>query len=159
VENIYKFLDKNGVTYERHDHEAVFTVEESKKFSPKLEGVSTKNLFLRDKRGSRHFLVTVPEDKKVDLSILSAKLNSSRLSFASPKRLKSHLGIEPGSVSLLALVNDSEKNVEAFIDKDIWQHEAILCHPLVNTSTLVIPLEDMGHFLKKTGHGIKLIEV
>ncbi|MDP6744150.1 MAG: prolyl-tRNA synthetase associated domain-containing protein [SAR324 cluster bacterium] len=159
VEDIYEFLEANQVEYERHDHEAVFTVEESKKLSPELEGASTKNLFLRDKKGSRHFLVTVPEDKQVDLKALSGKLDCSRLSFASPERLKTHLGIEPGSVSLLALANDNENKVEAFIDQDIWQAEAILCHPLVNTSTLVIPREDMGQFLEKTGHGVKLIEV
>lgn len=159
MEDIYEFLEANQVEYERHDHEAVFTVEESKKLSPELEGASTKNLFLRDKKGSRHFLVTVPEDKQVDLKALSGKLDCSRLSFASPERLKTHLGIEPGSVSLLALANDNENKVEAFIDQDIWQAEAILCHPLVNTSTLVIPREDMGQFLEKTGHGVKLIEV
>ncbi|MEC7887954.1 MAG: prolyl-tRNA synthetase associated domain-containing protein [SAR324 cluster bacterium] len=159
MKDIYEFLEANQVEYERHDHEAVFTVEESKKLSPELEGASTKNLFLRDKKGSRHFLVTVPEDKQVDLKALSGKLDCSRLSFASPERLKTHLGIEPGSVSLLALANDNENKVEAFIDQDIWQAEAILCHPLVNTSTLVIPREDMGQFLEKTGHGVKLIEV
>ncbi|SUZ75376.1 uncharacterized protein METZ01_LOCUS28230, partial [marine metagenome] len=95
----------------------------------------------------------------VDLKALSGKLDCSRLSFASPERLKTHLGIEPGSVSLLALANDHENKVEAFVDQDIWQAEAILCHPLVNTSTLVIPREDMGQFLEKTGHGVKLIEV
>ena len=159
MKDIYEFLEANQVEYERHDHEAVFTVEESKKLSPELEGASTKNLFLRDKKGSRHFLVTVPEDKQVDLKALSGKLDCSRLSFASPERLKTHLGIEPGSVSLLALANDHEKKVEAFVDQDIWQAEAILCHPLVNTSTLVIPREDMRQFLEKTGHGVKLIEV
>ncbi|MEC8939722.1 MAG: prolyl-tRNA synthetase associated domain-containing protein [SAR324 cluster bacterium] len=159
MKDIYEFLEANQVEYERHDHEAVFTVEESKKLSPELEGASTKNLFLRDKKGSRHFLVTVPEDKQVDLKALSGKLDCSRLSFASPERLKTHLGIEPGSVSLLALANDNENKVEAFIDQDIWQAEAILCHPLVNTSTLVIPREDMRQFLEKTGHGVKLIEV
>jgi Ala-tRNA(Pro) deacylase len=86
-------------------------------------------------------------------------LDSSRLSFASPERLKTHLGIDPGSVSLLALANDSENNVEAFIDQDIWEDEAILCHPLVNTSTLVVPRKDMKLFLEKTGHGVRLIEV
>jgi len=106
--DIYEFLDANNVSYERHDHPEVFTVEESKKLSPELNGASTKNLFLRDKKGIRHFLVTVPEDKKVDLKALSSALDSSRLSFASPERLKTHLGIDPGSVSLLALANDSE---------------------------------------------------
>ena len=112
MKSIYEFLEKNKVEYERHDHEAVFTVEESKQLSPELDGASTKNLFLRDKKGSRHFLVTVPEDKQVDLKALSGKLDSSRLSFASPERLKMHLGIEPGSVSLLALANDYDNKVE-----------------------------------------------
>ena len=157
--DIYEFLDANNVSYERHDHQAVFTVEESKILSPELNGASTKNLFLRDKKGLRHFLVTVLEDKKVDLKALSYVLDSSRLSFASPERLKKHLGIDPGSVSLLALVKDSENNVEVFIDKEIWEDEAILCHPLVNTSTLVVPHKDMKSFLEKTGHGVRLIEV
>ena len=157
--NIYEFLDANNVSYERYDHPAVFTVEESKRLSPELEGASTKNLFLRDKKAIRHFLVTVPEDKKVDLKALSSVLETSRLSFASPDRLKTHLGIEPGSVSLLALANDKENNVEVFIDREIWEDTAILCHPLVNTSTLVIPRESMERFLEKTGHGLRLIEV
>ena len=159
MRDIYEFLEENEVGYERHDHEAVFTVEESKQLSPELEGASTKNLFLRDKKGSRHFLVTVQEDKQIDLKALSGKLDSSRLSFASPERLKTHLGIEPGSVSLLALVNDEIKNVEAYIDKEIWNGESILCHPLVNTSTLVINIEDMGKFLNITGHGTNLIDL
>ena len=157
--DIYEFLDANNVSYERHDHQAVFTVEQSKILSPELNGASTKNLFLRDKKGIRHFLVTVLEDKKVDLKALSYVLDSSRLSFASPERLKKHLGIDPGSVSLLALMKDSENNVEVFIDKEIWEDEAILCHPLVNTSTLVVPHKDMKSFLEKTGHGVRLIEV
>jgi len=158
VKNIYNFLKNTGVKYERHDHKAVFTVEESKKYTPEMAGVSTKNLFLRDKKGSRYFLITVPEDKKIDLKELSKKLDASRLSFGSRERLKRILGIEPGSVSLLALVNDNENYVEAFIDKDIWKEKALLCHPLINTSTLVIALGDMEKFLEKTGHGLNLIE-
>ena len=73
MEDIYEFLEANQVEYERHDHEAVFTVEESKKLSPELEGASTKNLFLRDKKGSRHFLVTVPEDKQFELLVWTHK--------------------------------------------------------------------------------------
>jgi len=157
--NIYEFLDAHNVSYERYDHPAVFTVEESKRLSPELEGASTKNLFLRDKKAIRHFLVTVPEDKKVNLKALSTILETSRLSFASPDRLKTHLGIDPGSVSLLALLNDTEQNVEVFIDQEIWEDEAILCHPLVNTSTLVVPRKSMEHFLKKTGHAVRLIQI
>ncbi len=159
MDNIYNFLDSNNITYKRYDHKAVFTVEESKKLSPKMNGVSTKNLFLRDKKGVRHFLLTVPEDKNIDLKTLSNKIDSSRLSFASPERLKEYLCIEPGAVSLLALVNDVEKNVEVFIDKNIWIEKSILCHPLVNTSTLEIPIGDMEKFLEETGHGINLVDL
>ena len=157
--DIYNYLDLNEVSYKRYDHKAVFTVEESKIYSPNMNGAATKNLFLRDKNGSRHFLITLPEDKKIDLKILSNKLDSSRLSFASPERLKKYLSIEPGSVSLLALANDEDKNVEAYIDKVIWREKSILCHPLVNTSTLQIPIDDMEKFLIKTGHGLNLIDL
>ena len=157
--DIYNFLDSIDVSYERFDHAAVFTVSEAKRLSPEMNGASTKNLFLRDKKGFRHFLVTVPQDKQVDLRELSSLLEASRLSFASPERLRKYLGINPGSVSLLALLNDSEKKVEVFVDNEIWNSELILCHPLVNTSTLAVTREGMMQFLKKTGHNLRLVEV
>ena len=103
--DIYEFLDTIEVSYERFDHPAVYTVSEAKKLSPKMDGASTKNLFLRDKKGIRHFLVIVPQDKQVDLKELSSILEASRLSFASPDRMKKYLGIEPGSVSILSLIH------------------------------------------------------
>ena len=157
--DIYELLDSIDVSYERFDHPAVFTVNEAKLLSPEMDGASTKNLFLRDKKGNRHFLVTVPQDKQVDLKELSSILEASRLSFASPDRLNKYLGIEPGSVSILALVNDPKKTVEVFVDNELWNSETILCHPLVNTSTLAIPRHGMEQFLEKTGHTLRLVEV
>ena len=147
------------MSYERFDHPAVYTVSEAKKLSPEMDGASTKNLFLRDKKGIRHFLVVVPQDKQVDLKELSSILEASRLSFASPDRLKKYLGIEPGSVSILALLNDPEKTVEVFVDNELWNAEIILCHPLVNTSTLAITRDGIKQFLEKTGHNLMLVEV
>tara|TARA_B100001540_G_scaffold176446_1_gene155751 strand:- start:619 stop:1071 length:453 start_codon:yes stop_codon:yes gene_type:complete len=147
------------VSYERFDHPAVYTVSEAKKLSPEMDGASTKNLFLRDKKGIRHFLVVVPQDKQVDLKELSSILEASRLSFASPDRLKKYLGIEPGSVSILALLNDPEKTVEVFVDNELWNAEIILCHPLVNTSTLAITRDGIKQFLEKTGHNLMLVEI
>ena len=147
------------MSYERFDHPAVYTVSEAKKLSPEMDGASTKNLFLRDKKGIRHFLVVVPQDKQVDLKELSSILEASRLSFASPDRLKKYLGIEPGSVSILALLNDPEKTVEVFVDNELWNAEIILCHPLVNTSTLAITRDGIKQFLEKTGHNLMLIEI
>jgi len=157
--DIYKFLDSINVSYERFDHPAVYTVSEAKKLSPEMDGASTKNLFLRDKKGIRHFLVVVPQDKQVDLKELSSILEASRLSFASPDRLNKYLGIEPGSVSILALLNDPEKTVEVFVDNELWNAEIILCHPLVNTSTLAITRDGIKQFLEKTGHNLMLIEI
>ena len=157
--DIYKFLDSINVSYERFDHPAVYTVSEAKKLSPEMDGASTKNLFLRDKKGIRHFLVVVPQDKQVDLKELSSILEASRLSFASPDRLKKYLGIEPGSVSILALLNDPEKTVEVFVDNELWNAEIILCHPLVNTSTLAITRDGIKQFLEKTGHYLMLVEI
>ena len=157
--DIYEFLDTIEVSYERFDHPAVYTVSEAKKLSPKMDGASTKNLFLRDKKGIRHFLVIVPQDKQVDLKELSSILEASRLSFASPDRLKKYLGIEPGSVSILALLNDPEKTVEVFVDSELWNAEIILCHPLVNTSTLAITRDGIKQFLEKTGHNLMLVEI
>ena len=147
------------MSYERFDHPAVYTVSEAKKLSPEMDGASTKNLFLRDKKGIRHFLVVVPQDKQVDLKELSSILEASRLSFASPDRLKKYLGIEPGSVSILALLNDPEKTVEVFVDNELWNAEIILCHPLVNTSTLAITRDGIKQFLEKTGHYLMLVEI
>ena len=157
--DIYEFLDSINVSYERFDHPAVYTVSEAKKLSPEMDGASTKNLFLRDKKGIRHFLVVVPQDKQVDLKELSSILEASRLSFASPDRLKKYLGIEPGSVSILALLNDPEKTVEVFVDNELWNAEIILCHPLVNTSTLAITRDGIKQFLEKTGHNLMLVEI
>ncbi len=157
--DIYKFLDSIDISYKRFDHPAVFTVSEAKLLSPDIDGSSTKNLFLRDKKGIRHFLVTVPQDKQVDLKELSYTLEASRLSFASPDRLKKYLGIDPGSVSLLALLNDLEKKVEVVVDNELWESESILCHPLVNTSTLAIPRDGINKFIENTGHSLRLIEI
>src|SRR5438094_9251871 len=100
------FLAHHGIRLQRFAHPPVMTVEESERLVPKLPGAKTKNLFLRDKKGTRHFLVTVRHDLAVDLNVLGTALNAGRLGFASPERLQKHLGITPGSVSLLALIND-----------------------------------------------------
>src|SRR4029077_12230688 len=128
---------------ERHSHPPVMTVEESLRLVPKLRGMKTKNLFLRDKKGRRHFLVTVPHDLAVGLDALSAALDAQKLGFASVERLLQHLGIKPGSVSLLALFNDKASAVEFVIDRRLWDAGAVQAHPLVNSQTLVLDHADL----------------
>jgi Ala-tRNA(Pro) deacylase len=158
--DIYQFLEENRIEYRRFDHPPVFTVADVHRLTPDLPGAGTKNLFFRDKKGSRHFLVVLPDDKRVDLKKLPQSLESGRVSFGSPQRLKESLGIEPGSVSLLAIFNDRNGlNVEVFIDESLWQADAFQFHPLVNTSTLVISKDGIRRFLSATGHRWKVVDV
>ena len=127
--DIYRFLDEAGVDYLKYDHPAVFTVEETSRLVPELPGSRTKNLFVRDRKGRHHFLVVIGHDKSVDLKALGRQLGVSKLSLASPERLSTHLGLQPGSVSILGIVNDSEQAVELIIDRIIWESPALQCHP------------------------------
>jgi len=157
--DFYQFLDDHRIKYKRYDHPPVYTVDDVNRLIPNLPGAKTKNLFLRDKKGQRYFLVVVRDEKRVDLKALPGLLGSSRLRFGSPDRLKKSLGVDPGAVSLLAVFNDLDKAVEVVIDGDLWASEAFQFHPLVNTSTLVIARENLEHFLNKTGHEARIFDV
>jgi Ala-tRNA(Pro) deacylase len=135
------------------------TVEESERLVPRLPGAKTKNLFLRDKKGARHILVTVPHDLAVDLDALGALLGAGRLGFGSAERLMKHLGVTPGSVSLLALINDATHAVEFVLDRRLWDADAVHAHPLVNDATMVIPHAQLERFLVATGHAARVIDV
>jgi Ala-tRNA(Pro) deacylase len=153
------FLRRHGIAAVRYAHPPVMTVAESDRLVPKLPGAKTKNLFLRDKKGRRHFLVTAPHDLTVDLAALGIALSAAGLGFASPERLATHLGITPGSVSLLALVNDRERAVEFVIDSALWEAPAVQAHPLVNDATVVIAHADLERFLALTGHPPRVLAV
>ena len=157
--SIYDFLENNGIQYERHDHPPVYTCEEAERLVPPLPAAKTKNLFLRDKKGRWHLLVVVGAERQVDLKALTKLLGVSRLSMGSAERLKKYLHIEPGAVSILALFNDIENHVEIVMDSDIWESTAFQCHPLVNTSTLVISRAGIEHFLSKTGHSLRILPI
>jgi Ala-tRNA(Pro) deacylase len=159
VMDIYEFLHHNGITYERFDHEAVFTCEQADRLGIQTTAAKTKNLFLRDRKARRHFLVTVSDDKSVDIKGLEEVLAVKGLSFASAGRLLECLGLTPGSVTILSVLNDTSGRVEVIVDKDLWQCNAIQCHPLVNTSTLVISRTDIERFLTLTGHTPKIMDV
>ncbi|TMG83814.1 MAG: prolyl-tRNA synthetase associated domain-containing protein [Betaproteobacteria bacterium] len=153
------FLREHGIYATRHAHPPVMTVEESERLVPKLPGAKTKNLFLRDKKGARHFLVTVRHDLAVDLDALGSVLDARNLGFASPERLMKHLGVTPGSVSLLALINDRDAAVELVLDRALWDAPAVHAHPLTNDATMVIAHADLERFLAAAGHSPRVIDV
>lgn len=151
-------LDQTRVRYQRFFHPPVFTCEEARALCPDLPGAETKNLFLRDGKGKRHFLVTVPDHASVNLKQLGELLGVKGLTFASPERLMRYLGITPGAVSLLALVNDVDCGVEVILDTALADATRILSHPLVNTETLSVDTHDLLRFLSDTTrHAVQIM--
>jgi Ala-tRNA(Pro) deacylase len=153
------FLRTHGLAPPLHRHPPVMTVNEAARLLPALPGARTKNLFLRDGKGTRHFLVTVPGNRVVDLRALGTAIGAGRLGFASPERLRKHLGIAPGAVSLLALCNDTAHAVEFVIDAVLWQASAVQAHPLINTATMVMAHADLVRFLAASGHTPRVLDV
>ncbi len=157
--SIYELLEQLDISYQRFDHKPVFTCEEADQLGLDIPGAKDKNLFLRDRKGKRHFLLVVSDNKSVDIKKLSQSFNSTGLSFGSADRLKKHLDLEPGAVSILGIVNDPENSVELFVDRDIWDSEALQCHPLVNTSTLAISIKDIKVLLSHLNKTARIIDV
>ncbi len=157
--DIEAFLRRHGVAFQRYEHPAVFTCEEAERLCPPMPGCHTKNLFLRDRKGTRHFLVVVGYRTSADLKGLKDVLGADKLSFASEERLLAHLGVTPGAATLLGLACDAAHAVELIVDREVWQADAVLCHPLVNTATLSILHADLERFLAATGHAARVIDV
>jgi Ala-tRNA(Pro) deacylase len=157
---LFELLQKHGILYRRFDHEAVFTCEQADHVVPASEGaIHSKNLFVRDKKGRRHWLLVTTCEKAVDLKGVAALLGADTLSLGSPDRLRQHLGVTPGAVTILALINDPDHQVELVVDREVWSGAPVRCHPLVNTSTLVLTRDELLRFLKVTGHVPKVIDV
>src|SRR5215831_14006994 len=116
---VYAALDALGVPYERHEHPAVFNSEDAAKYWDPIAGTQCKNLFLRNKKGDRHYLVILEISKRVDLKDLVKVVGDDRLSFGSPERLMTHLGLTPGSVSPFGLINDAAGTVRVILDADL----------------------------------------
>ncbi|MEK7623822.1 MAG: prolyl-tRNA synthetase associated domain-containing protein [Patescibacteria group bacterium] len=150
MNNIYEILKELGINYTEYTHPAVFTCEESDIHCQHIPGGKSKNLFLRNKKGDKHYLVTLPAAKRADLKNLARLLSEQALSFASPERLMKYLGVTPGSVTILGLINDANKEVAVIIDEDLWKNQTVQYHPLTNTATLVIEKNDLNRFLQWT---------
>ncbi|MDZ5456208.1 prolyl-tRNA synthetase associated domain-containing protein [Azohydromonas lata] len=145
-------LDRNQLRYDIVEHEPVFTIADALAATPALDGIKTKNVFLRDAKGARHFLVIVPHDVRLDLPALATTLGTSKLSMGSADRLQRVLGITPGAVSVFCLVNDKDRAVELVIDERVWQAEKVQAHPLRNTATVAMDRQSLAGFLALTRH-------
>ena len=141
-----------------HEHRPVFTVEESRDLRGVLPGAHCKSLFLRNKKGAM-WLVVSDEARRLDLKALAEVIGSGRLSFGSPERLMTHLGVEPGSVTPFALINDQGTKVSIVLDADVMAAELANFHPLINSKTTAIRPADLIRFIEECGHEPRVVDL
>ncbi len=144
-------LEANGIAWSLHEHEAVFTVEESARLHAEIAGAHTKNLFLKD-AGGQFWIVTAPHDVSIDLKALPAAIGSKKVSFGKAEAMEELLGVVPGSVTPLAAFNDTAQAVTFVVDHRLAGADTVNVHPLRNTATLGLSGADLLAFLRLTGH-------
>ena len=161
MEEALNTLKKLGIHYELLNHKPVYTIEDMNTLDKKIfKGAEIcKNLFLRDQKGKRHFLVVLCSDKKADMAKIQEQVLSTRLSFASSERLMKYLNLEPGHVSPMGLIHDEEKKVEVLIDKDLKDRKLLAVHPNTNEASILISFEDLMNFIKAMGNQYEFITI
>ncbi|MDR7001229.1 prolyl-tRNA synthetase associated domain-containing protein [Neobacillus niacini] len=157
-QKVYDVLEQLNIFFKRYEHGPVFTVEEIRNLDTPIPGEHCKNLFLRNRKGDKHYLVIVSDAKYVDLKGLSQRINSTPLSLASSERLNNHLGVYPGAVSPFGLLNDTEKQVHVLLDSELLDKDTINFHPNVNTATLNLSVRDFLRFLDWTKNPISYVQ-
>ena len=157
--DLLHMLDELEIPYASYEHEPVFTCDQALAAIPNEPAVQTKNLFLRDKRGRRHFLLVTSCEKAVDVKSFADQVDADHLSFGSADRLMKYLGVEPGSVTVFGLANDAANAVELYVDEDVWNTPSWRCHPLVNTGTLVVTRDNLERFFARTGHKPRVLRL
>ena len=155
---VYDFLDKIGIEYDRVDHAPAEDMEICKEIDKVLDAKICKNLFLCNRQQTKFYLLMMPGDKPFKTKEISSQINSARLSFASAEKMLQYLDIEPGAVSVIGLMNDSENAVTLLIDEDVLKDSYIGCHPCVNTSSIKLKTEDViQKFLPAVNHGYQTV--
>ena len=156
---VYETLQRLNISFDYYEHPPVPTVEEATKYWKGIDSTHCKNLFLRNHKGDRHYLVILEYTQVLNIHQLERVLNQGKLTFASPQRLLKYLGLTPGSVSPFGLLHDTSHHVQVFIDSQLCQTHHLSFHPNLNTASLVIPTMDFFIFLTWTGNPYELITI
>lgn len=156
---LYELLDKLNIEYHYREHPPVATIEEAKKYWKNLDSGRCKNIFLRNHKGNRHYLVILEHTRSVMMRDLEQRLKQGKLTFASEKRLRKYLGISPGSVSPFGIINDHDHHVHIFIDEKLKEFDKLSFHPNLNTASLVILRSDLVRFIEFHGNTYEFIKL
>lgn len=156
---LYDLLEKLGIEFDYREHPPVATIEEATKYWKGLNAGRCKNIFLRNHKGNRHYLVILEHLRELNMRDLEQRLRQGKLSFASPERLKKYLGVEPGSVSPLGILNDQEHHVHIFLDNKLLEFERLSFHPNVNTASITISRSNLVKFIEYHGNSYEFLQL
>ena len=157
-QRVHDALGALGIAFTRYEHPPVATADEAEEHWAGIDATHCKNLFMRNQKGNRHYLVILKHPKRADLRSVADQIGDGKLSFGSPERLMTHLGLTPGSVSPFGLINDASNDVRVFLDHDL-KSERISFHPNIKTVTYVLAFADFERFLATCGNPVKYIKV
>ena len=156
---LYQVLENLSIDFEYHEHPAVATIEDARIHWKDFNSGRCKNIFLRNHKGDRHYLVILEHLRQLNIHDLEKKLKQGKLTFASDHRLMKYLGVKPGSVSPFGIINDEDHHVHLFIDEQLNEFERLSFHPNINTASLVICKSDFIKFLENMGNSYEFIRL
>jgi len=158
-QEVYDALDAQGIPYDKYEHPPVFTSEEAAEHWGSIPATPVKNLFLRNKKGDRHYLVILEIGKQADLRQLVKVIGDDRLSFGSADRLMAQLGVTPGSVSPFGLLHDASGSVRVIVDQDLRAADRLIFHPNLNTASVTISVADFDRFLASRANAVRWVRL
>jgi Ala-tRNA(Pro) deacylase len=156
---LYLLFEKLNIQFEYHEHPPLATIEDAIVHWKNYNSGRCKNIFFRNHKGDKHYLVILEHLRQLNIRDLEKRLKQGKLTFASDLRLKKYLGVEPGSVSPFGLINDSKKHIHLFIDEKLNEYDRLTFHPNINTASLVISKSDFLKFLEYTGNTFEFIQL
>jgi Ala-tRNA(Pro) deacylase len=156
---LYLILEQHGITFDYYEHPAAPTIEDALRNWKDIDSTHCKNIFFRNHKGNRHYLVIMEYSRPLAIHDLEKRLKQGKLSFASPPRLEKYLGVKPGSVSLFGLINDTDNHVHVFLDEKLKEAERLSFHPNDNTASLVINHEGFMKFLEWSGNTYEFLKL
>ncbi|MBO7193272.1 MAG: prolyl-tRNA synthetase associated domain-containing protein [Bacteroidaceae bacterium] len=159
IDKVLDYLNENNYKYSWYTHPEAPTIDIARQYWKQDGSKHCKNLFFRNHKGNRHYLVVLDCERDLDIHDLEKRLHQGKLSFASPQRMEKYLGLQPGSVSPFGLINDAENHVYLFMDKNLLEQEALSFHPNDNRATVVIEVEEFMRYLNAVGNGFEFIEL
>lgn len=156
-EKVLQLLKELDINYELYEHPPVPTVEDALPYWNQIDATHCKNLFFRNHKGNKHYLVILKHNRKLNIRDLEQRLRQGKISFASPKRMERYLGLSGGSVSVFGLINDEANHVHLFLDDALESAEKISFHPNENNATVVVSYQSFIKFLQWSGNSYEFI--